>query len=201
VFYTFPVLVVLGEPLLTRTRPSFERVAVVLVAFAGVAMVVGPDWHGLDPRGLALALLASVAAAVQFFAAGALGETRTLPKLFWSHLMVLPVAAAILGATGGFLPPAALALAPLAVAVTVGGYLVGFVWQVLALARVSPGPAALAFCAEPVFAVVIAAVVLGERVGGLQYAGGALVVAAIMANVILEQKRARRPAMALAPPG
>lgn len=200
VFYTFPVLVVLAEPLLTRTRPRPERIVVVLIAFLGVAMVVGPDWHGLDPRGLALALLASVAAAVQFFAAGALGETGTLPKLLWSHLMVLPVTLLILLITGGMQPPSALALAPLAVLVTIGGYLVGFLWQVLALARVSPGPAALAFCAEPVFAVIIAAAVLGERVGTLQYAGGALVVAAIMANVILEQKRVRASKLALAPP-
>lgn len=201
VFYTFPVLVVLAEPLLTRTRPSPERIVVVLVAFIGVAMVVGPDWHGLDPRGLALALLASIAAATQFFAAAALGETGTLPKLFWSHLMILPVTLLILLVTGGILPPSALALAPLAVLVTIGGYLVGFVWQVLALARVSPGPAALAFCAEPVFAVIVAAAVLGERVGSLQYAGGALVVAAIMANVMLEQKRAHRARLALVPPG
>ncbi len=201
VFYTFPVLVVLAEPLLTRTRPSPERIVVVLIAFIGVAMVVGPDWHGLDPRGLALALLASVAAATQFFAAAALGETGTLPKLFWTHLLILPVTLLILGLTGGMLPPSALALAPLAVLVTIGGYVVGFLWQVLALARIAPGPAALAFCAEPVFAVIIAALVLGERVGALQYAGGALVVAAIMANVILEQKRARRARLALAPSG
>lgn len=200
VFYTFPVLVVLAEPLLTRTRPRLERIVVVLVAFLGVAMVVGPDWHGLDPRGLALALLASVAATVQFFAAGALGETGTLPKLFWSHLMILPVTFLILLLTGGMQPPGALALAPIAVLVTIGGYLVGFLWQVLALARVAPGPAALAFCAEPVFAVVIAAAVLGERVGTLQYAGAGLVVAAIMVNVILEQKRVRASKLALAPP-
>lgn len=62
-------------------------------------------------------------------------------------------------------------------------------FQILALARVAPGPAGLAFCAEPVFAVVIAAFVLAERLGSLQYAGGALVIAALAANVILEQSR------------
>lgn len=197
VFYTFPVLIVLAEPLLTPARFSLDRILTALVAFAGVALVVGPDWHGLDPRGLALALAASVLAATQFFSAAACGgETGTLPKLFWSHLLILPVTLAILGLTGLFLPPAALALAPIAVAVTIGGYLLGFVAQVLALARIAPGPAALAFCAEPVFAVAIAAAFLGERVGALQYAGGALVVGAILANVILEQKRARRSAAA-----
>lgn len=190
VFYTFPVLVVVAEPLLTRARFSLDRLLVALVAFFGVALVVGPDLHGLDPRGLALALAASACAASQFFAASACAETPLAPKLLWSHLLSLPVTGAILLLTTGFLPPQALALAPAAVAVTIGGYLIGFLWQVMALSRVAPGTAALAFCAEPVFAIAIAAIVLGERLGPLQYAGGALVIGAIVTNVILEQKRA-----------
>jgi drug/metabolite transporter (DMT)-like permease len=189
IFYTYPVLIVLAEPLLTPAPFRPDRLAVALVAFIGVAMVVGPDLHGLDPRGLVLALLASAAAAAQFFTAAASPGTLLPAKLLWSHLIILPVAAMVLSFTGGFLPPQALALAPLAVLVTIIGYLLGFLTQLMALARVAPGPAGLAFCAEPVFAVSIAAVVLGERLGSLQYAGGALVVAALMINVILEQKR------------
>lgn len=188
-FYTFPVLIVLAEPLVTPARFSPDRFVLALVAFLGVAMVVGPDLHGLDPRGLVLALAASVMAAAQFFAASASNDTPLIPKLFWSHLLILPVTAVILTVTGGFLSPGALLLAPLAVAVTIGGYLIGFLLQVMALMRVAPGAAGLAFCAEPVFAVAIAAWVLGERLGALQYAGGALVIAAIAVNVILEQKR------------
>ena len=160
-----------------------------LAAFLGVALVVGPDLHGLDPRGLALALLASLSATAQFFAAARCARTPTMPKLFWSHVVILPVTLLILLLTGGFLPPQAFLLAPMAVAVTYGGYIVGFVFQILALARVAPGPAGLAFCAEPVFAVAIAGFVLAERLGPLQYAGGALVIAALAANVILEQSR------------
>jgi drug/metabolite transporter (DMT)-like permease len=193
VFYTFPVLIVLLEPVLTPARFNLDRLAVALVAFAGVAMVVGPDLHGLDPRGLALALAASVLAAVQFFAAAASPATGLVPKLVWSHLIILPVTAAILVVTGGFAGPGALLLAPGAVAVTIAGYLAGFLLQIMALQRVAPGPAGLAFCAEPVFAALVAATVLGERLGLLQYAGGALVLAAIMTNVTLEQKR-RPPA-------
>jgi drug/metabolite transporter (DMT)-like permease len=189
VFYTFPVMIVLAEPILTPARFSPDRLAVALVAFLGVALVVGPDFHGLDWRGLALALLAGVFAATQFFAASASATTPLLPKLFWSHLIVLPVTALILTITGGFLPVSALMLAPLAVAVTLGGYLIGCLLQVMALMRVAPGPAGLAFCAEPVFAVAIAAFVLGERLGPMQYAGGGLVLSAIIANVILEQRR------------
>lgn len=189
VFYTFPILIILAEPVLTPAPFRVDRLAVALTAFLGIALVVGPDLHGLDPRGLALAMLASVSAAAQFFAAARCKETPTLPKLFWSHVVILPVAALVLLATGGFLPPQTFLLAPIAVAITYGGYIVGFIFQILALARIAPGPAGLAFCAEPVFAVIIAAFVLTERLGTLQYAGGSLVIAAIVANVILEQTR------------
>ena len=189
VFFTYPVLIVLAEPFVTRSRFRPERLAAACAAFIGVAMVVGPDMHGLDPRGLLLALGASLGAATQFFAASALAGTPLAARLFWSHLLILPVTAAILTVTGGFLPPGAFALAPIAAAVTIGGYLLGFLLQVIALTRISPGAAGLAFCAEPVCAVLIAAVVLGERLGALQYAGCALVVAALVINVTLEHMR------------
>lgn len=189
VFFTYPVLIVMAEPFVTRSRFRPERLAAACAAFIGVAMVVGPDMHGLDPRGLLLALGASLGAATQFFAASALAGTPLAARLFWSHLLILPVTAAILAVTGGFLPPGAFALAPIAAAVTIGGYLLGFLLQVIALTRISPGAAGLAFCAEPVCAVLIAAVVLGERLGPLQYAGCALVVAALVINVTLEHLR------------
>ncbi|MGX5736040.1 DMT family transporter [Bosea thiooxidans] len=191
VFYTYPVLIVLAEPFVTRTPFRADRLALALVAFVGVAIVVGPDLHGLDPRGLALALLASLSAVAQFFAAAHCARIPTLPKLFWSHVVILPVALAIMLITGGFRSPEAFLLAPGAVIVTYGGYIAGFLFQILALARIAPGPAGLAFCAEPVFAVALAAIVLGERLGPLQYAGGALVIAVLIANVILEQSRRR----------
>ena len=160
VFFTYPVLIVLAEPFVTRSRFRPERLAAACAAFIGVAMVVGPDMHGLDPRGLLLALGASLGAATQFFAASALAGTPLAARLFWSHLLILPVTAAILGLTGGFLPPGAFALAPIAVTVTIGGYLLGFLLQVIALTRISPSAAGLAFCAEPVCAVLIAALVI-----------------------------------------
>jgi len=188
VFFTYPVLIVLAEPFVTAAPFRPARLVAACAAFIGVAMVVGPDLHGLDPRGLLLAMGASIGAAAQFFAAGALSQTPLAARLLWSHLLILPVTAVILAITGGFLPPAAFALAPIAAAVTIGGYLIGFLLQVIALNRISPGAAGLAYCAEPVCAVLIAAVVLGERLGPLQYAGCALVVAVLVVNVTLEHK-------------
>jgi drug/metabolite transporter (DMT)-like permease len=196
IFYLFPVLIVLAEPFVERRRPSALQLGVVALAFAGVALAVGPSAASLDPRGVALALLAAVGAAAQFFAAARMPQTGAAAKLFWSHLIVLPIVALTLAVVGGFKAPNAFAAAPVAVAVTIGAYLSSFALQLLALARVSAAAGGLAFCAEPIFATVFAALILGERLGPLQYAGGALVLAAIMADVIARERRAARAAAA-----
>ena len=76
---------------------------------------------------------------------------------------------------------------------TVGGYVLGFVFQFAALARSSAAVAGIAFCAEPVAAALASAAMLGERLTALQLLGCALVLAAILTNVVAEQRRARAP--------
>ncbi len=194
VFYTFPVLIVFAEPLVTGRRLGSGRALLALLAFCGVALVVGPDIDRLDPRGLALATLASFGAVIQFFSANAMPRTPVLAKLAWSQAIVLPITFVILALPGGFRPFSAFADVPWAVIVTLAGFLIGFVLQLLALARIAPGSAGIIFCAEPVIAVGLAAIVLGETLGALQYAGGAIVILAIVANVRLDN----RPAAAIA---
>jgi drug/metabolite transporter (DMT)-like permease len=194
IFYLFPVLIVLAEPFVERRRPSALQIGIVALAFAGVALAVGPSAASLDPRGAALALLAAAGAAVQFFAAARMPRTGNAAKLFWSHLIVLPIVALTLAVVGGFKGPDAFAAAPLAVAVTIGAYLVSFALQLMALARVSAAAGGLAFCAEPIFATVFAALILSETLSAAQYAGGALVLAAIITDVLARERRQRGPA-------
>lgn len=192
VFYTFPILIVLAEPFVTGRKMGLGRKLIALAAFAGVTLVIGPDIAGLDPRGLALAAVASAGAAMQFFTANAMPRTSLPAKLIWSQVIILPVTLLILMVTGGFRPPSAMLAAPLAVTITLVGFLIGFVLQMLALTRISPGSAGIAFCAEPLFAAAVAATVLGEKISLLQYLGGLLVIGAIITNVSLEQRRSGR---------
>jgi drug/metabolite transporter (DMT)-like permease len=191
IFYTYPVLIVLASPFVDGARITGALLLVVALAVVGVVLVVGPAFHGLDWRGLALAAAASLATVVQFFAATRCRRTGIMAKTFWIHIIVLPVSAAIALGAGALAPPKLLLSAPLAVAVTIGGYVVGFVFQFAALARASAVVAGIAFCAEPVVAALASALMLGERLSALQLLGGALVLAAITTNVMAEQRRAR----------
>jgi drug/metabolite transporter (DMT)-like permease len=73
---------------------------------------------------------------------------------------------------------------------TVGGYVIGFVLQFLALARISALVAGIVYCAEPVVAAITSTLVLGEGLEGIQFLGGALVLGAIVLNVMHDQRRA-----------
>jgi drug/metabolite transporter (DMT)-like permease len=190
VFYTFPILIVLASPFVEGTRLTSPILGIAGMALAGVVLVVGPAFHGLDWRGLALALAASLATATQFFAAARFRRTGVFAKVFWIHLLILPVTFLVGVATGSLHGPQNLALAPLAVAMTVGGYVIGFVLQFLALARISALVAGIVYCAEPVVAALTSTLVLGEGLEGIQFLGGALVLAAIVLNVMHDQRRA-----------
>ncbi len=189
VFYTFPILIVLASPFVEGTKLTPPLLGVAAMATLGVVMVVGPAFGDLDWRGLVLAFGASLATATQFFAAARCRKTGVVAKVFWIHLLVLPTAALISLAVGQFAPPAALTLAPYAVAMTIGGYLFGFVLQFLALGRITAVAAGIIYCTEPVVAAVSSALILKESLAPLQVAGGALVLSAIIANVLLEQRR------------
>jgi drug/metabolite transporter (DMT)-like permease len=57
--------------------------------------------------------------------------------------------------------------------------------QLLSLNRVSAAVGGLTFCAEPLFASLFAALILGERLVLVQYLGGCLVLAAIAVNAVM----------------
>ncbi len=196
VFYTYPVVIVLASPFIEGTRLTPSLLGVVALALAGVVLVVGPAFQDLDWRGLALALCASLATAAQFFAAARCRRTGVYAKVFWIHVLVLPAAALIGLVAGSLAPPSNMLLAPYAVAMTIGGYVFGFVLQFMALVRIPAVAAGIIFCAEPVVAALSSTVILDEALSPVQWVGGALVIAAIAANVVLS---ARRASAALSP--
>jgi drug/metabolite transporter (DMT)-like permease len=187
-FYTFPILIVLASPLIEGTRLAPPLLGIAGLALLGVGLVVGPALDGLDWRGVGLALAASVATATQFFAAARPLRTNIVAKVFWIHLFVLPAAALIGLATAGLVPPTALAADPLSVGIVIGAYVTGFVLQLLALARIPAVMAGIAYCLEPVAAVATSTLILREGISPMQMLGGVLVLAAIIANVIREQR-------------
>jgi drug/metabolite transporter (DMT)-like permease len=186
IFYTFPILIVLLSPVVDKKPLTPAMVIIVALAFVGVVFVLGTADGELDPRGLALAAGASASAAVQFFTGTRCRTTSTPAKLVLTQAIVLPFALGTLVATGGQFTLETQIIAFVPIWLTIGGFVLGFGLQVLALARISASLAGLAFCLEPVVAALTSAIVLDERLAFMQYFGGILVIVAIVATVIVE---------------
>lgn len=176
-----PVLVVIAERL--RGRPGSRRTTVACgLAVAGLGLLVGvPGTAAASVAGVALALLAAAG-----FAAMTLLAARPVPGLddapttavafTLGGALLLVVAAPLTGVA--FTPdPAALGLlAGLALLPTALAYTLFF----RGLRSAPPATGAVAALLEPLTGAVLAALVLGERLGAAGLAGAALIGAGVL---------------------
>ena len=191
IFYTFPILIVIASPFIDKKKHTPAMLGIVALAFVGVVLVLGMASGDLDLRGVALAALASVSAAMQFFAGTRCHKSSNAAKIVVTQAIVLPGAIASVFATGGVFSMETQILAAVPIWLTIGGFVLGFVFQILALARISATVAGLLFCLEPVVAAITSALVLDERLLPVQYFGGFLVIAAIALTMVVERRVAR----------
>lgn len=192
IFYSYPLIVILLTPYLDRVRLPMRRWFVAMIACAGVLVAVGPDSHALDPRGVVLALLGAGFCAGMFIT-GARLTTAPSVTVFWCQIVALPLGLGFAWATGGLAEPRLLAVAAAPLMVNLLGYMVGFVCQITAAPRISAATAGLLFLLEPVAAIAGAALVLGENLTVLQGIGMAMVIAALVYDLL----PALRPAPAI----
>jgi drug/metabolite transporter (DMT)-like permease len=181
--YGYPGIVLIAAALLGRERVSAQRAGALAVATGGVVLVMlGGGAGALDPLGVVLALGSALAYAGYVLAADHLGGA--LDPFELAALVATGAAVALMaaGAASGSLHFAALGprawadAAGLAALCTV----LPMVTLYAGMRRVGPATASIVSCAEPVLTVALAVVLLGERLGPVQAAGGALVVLAVL---------------------
>lgn len=179
--------------LLVYRRPTGVWTALsVLLAALGMYFLTSPDSGAGLNRGDLLTLGCAVSFAGQIVAAGHFARTMPALRLLAVELAltgVLSLAAAPLVET----PRLALQPALLGYIVFLSLSAVATFWfQLRAQRVVSPAQTALVFSLEPVFAALTSYVVLGERLGAVQWLGGALILGAMLLPE-LESARRRTP--------
>jgi DME family drug/metabolite transporter len=182
--YTAPVLVLLYTVTRGSQRATVQRVSAVALAVLGSALAIGVVGGGgfrLNPIGVTAAMLAAVSFAFYNVAGHnilarydrwiVLLYTTLSAGVFW--LFINPpwklVAAQYSAREWGFL----LVFAVVSVLAPFSFYFAG-------LQHLEPTRAIVASCLEPVFSIVIAAIVLGEVVRPVQTLGIVVVLAAIV---------------------
>jgi len=188
--YTYPALVSVGAIALGRERASAVKLVALLLAGAGVALVLAGGATGsLNATGVLLAAGAALAYTTYILVADTIVADTD------------PFALAAIVATGAFLSvgtftvatgeldlhmdaTAWVALVSLSVVCTVLAITTFF----LGLARVGPSTASIVSTVEPACTVALAAVFFSERLDAVQLLGGALVLSAV---VVLQLRTGR----------
>jgi len=182
--YTFPVIVTVAAIALGRETASRRTAVSLLLASAGLVLVLaGAASGGVDALGAALGLAAAVVYSIYILSSE--GIAARLGPLVLSALVCTGAATTLTlaGLTGGGLAPARVTaagwawLACLAVVSTVGAISLFFA----GLRRVGPSAASILSTVEPVVTVALAFVAFGESLGPAQLVGGALVLSAVLA--------------------
>jgi drug/metabolite transporter (DMT)-like permease len=192
--YTFPAMVATAAVVLGRERMNARRLTALVLASAGLVLVLaGAGAGAIDAIGAALALGAAVvystyilvsdgvSARVRPVLLSALVCTGAALSITASTAMLGELRPADVGAAGwGWLGCLALVSTVVAVALFFAG-----------LRRVGPTTASILATVEPLVTVLLAFAVFGETLGPLQLLGGGFVLAAVLAlNVRLPRPRA-----------
>jgi drug/metabolite transporter (DMT)-like permease len=188
--YLYPALVTVLSALLYRRRIGAGRGWAVAVALAGTALTVGNDLSGA-PLGIVLGIGGALLYSIYILA----GEDvmRRVPPLPAATVVMLAAAAVY----GGIAFQADLALPATAsgwlavTAIAVFSTLLAILGFLKGMEKLGATDASTLSTLEPLITLGLAALVLGEVIGGAQLAGGALILAAV---VYLARHGARRVA-------
>lgn len=195
--YTAPALVVLWVAFTTRTRPAPEVIGAVIAAVAGVALlseVTSVELSSLDGFGLLMGIssafffaaytLLSEQANERYGAVGAMFRAFAVTATFWL------VVQAFRGWPAELLDPAHL---PRVLYVGVFGTIVPFLLYVWGIGHVRSERASIAATLEPALAGIIAWLWLDQVLSGVQIAGAALVLGAVIALQIERKEQVLAP--------
>jgi drug/metabolite transporter (DMT)-like permease len=176
--YTYPLIIIVLEALVTRRWPGALRIGVFTAAFIGIVIAVGPDMAGASPLGMGLALFAGFASAVLYVVAARIPGGEAAPMLAM-QIIVMLMSATVMAATGDSFDPHVFLAAPWSSGLAMLGYAIGFFSIVLAAPMIGSANLGLVFLIEPVVGIVSAALLLGQVPAPLQWGGVAIILAAL----------------------
>ena len=180
IMYTYPLLIaVVGW--LTGTEPfTLDRLFAMLAAFAGLALAFLTPHTGLDWRGVAWAVLSAVSFSTVLVVSGRTmrGIDRRILMLYLTSTATVVVGVISLTLASPEWPRTAQGWTLLAA--TTGLSVVATILLFTAVNMIGALRTAIIDNSSPIWAIALAAVLLGQRMSVAQLFGGALVIGAVL---------------------
>lgn len=179
-FFIYPPLVALFSATLDRTRPSPIKLTAFLVAFAGLAVMLGVGIQGLNPVGVALGLTAGLACAINVTWTGrVMRGFDPLVVMFHMALVAACVLSVALVLSGGFTwPVSESGWWGAAGVVVLQGCSIPLYYA--SIPRIGVERSAIINNIQPVASIVFAWLVFAEALTPAQGLGGAMVLGGIL---------------------
>lgn len=184
--YTYPAMVALAEAALGQRPFTRLRLLAVMLAFAGCVLVLDPftPENAVGPLGVALGLGAAIGYSVFNMLSHRWlpGRSRTVLMAYTFGIASIGIAAITL-LTGGSLAVLAWTYQVwlLLGAIVIFPTFLAVILYLRGIQHLGPSQAAILSTFEPIFTILMAAAVLGERLSPIQWAGAALVGAGVVA--------------------
>lgn len=193
-FYTYPAWVALVAAIRRTERLTPIRVSALVLALAGVTIMVGTPTERLNPVGVMLALASAVLYSGYLPALEHLQEG--IPALLATFLLIAGAAISfviVALVSGDLVVPTGTAVWSNILLLALVSTVIAFSALIKGLAVLGPVRTAIIATVEPFFTAVLGAVVLGSRLGISTLIGGILIASAVL---IIEWSSTRLPATA-----
>ncbi len=179
IFYLWPAISTVASWILGRDRFRARTASGLLLAFAGVALALNVEFSAAQYEGVWLAAGAALTWSIAFIMMGQLFEGRDIrPATFHASGLALVVFLLACLTTGEVRVPRT---EPGWMALAATGFFYSFalIGLFAATARIGPMRAGFYMNFEPVAAVVLSALLLGQRLAPVQLVGAAMVIGAL----------------------
>jgi drug/metabolite transporter (DMT)-like permease len=191
ILYTFPILTALFESAHARRLPSAVELVCLVVALAGIGIIIGLNEVKLSSVGLLLGVLSSVGYAASIFWNSI--KLRTADGTVVSfHMAIAGVATTglFILATGTFAVTQAGPSGWLPLLLTCFFFTVSFIGMYKAIELAGGAPTAMVLNLEPVFVTFLAAVLLDETLTVPRLLGSAMVIGAVVVSEAWRNRKA-----------